>query len=223
MAFRLPEGWFGDSRHAAWRRTVVRRWLAVGLVGCAVAAAAPMLRASAGADTRQVVVAARPLLAGARVGAGDVTVARRPADQLPGDAVTATEQVVGRRVAGPVSAAEVLTPARVVGGGLVERLPAGQVAMHLAVADPASLAFVSSGDVVDVLAPGVREPVAAGALVLAVAGKEDAGGGVLGGTVAAAASGVLLALPEPDTRDIAAGQNPVDGVTGYILVVQRPG
>jgi Flp pilus assembly protein CpaB len=86
--------------------------------------------------------------------------------------------LLGRVLAGAVRAGEPLTDARLVGPGLTALLPPGQVAAPVRLADLAVAGLVRTGDRVDVLAapPDAEqaEVVAAGALVLAAPGSEQA-------------------------------------------------
>ncbi len=162
-------------------------------------------------ETVPVVVAAADLPPGAVLAAGDLGVARYPPGLRPGGATADPAPLVGQSLAAGTRAGEPVTDVRLVGTGLTAQLPAGQVAAPVRPADLAVSALVRPGDRVDVLAttPGAdrAEVVAAGALVLAAPGPEDAGEGLLLLAVdaptaallaaAATAATLTLSLPRP--------------------------
>ncbi|WP_448852071.1 SAF domain-containing protein [Corynebacterium sp. 335C] len=192
----------GSAPGPAWARRLrgarggllARRALAAGLAGLAVLLlAADVL--GAGDGTRPVVVAARPVAAGAVLADADVRVARMPADLVPDGARATAAEVQGATAAGPIGAGEPVTAARLVGPELAEKLAGGPGARVVAVApqDAGLTAVLSIGDVVEVIAPGgaadaAPSTIAAGARVLTAA--ED---GV-----------VLLALPADSAARVAA-------------------
>jgi Flp pilus assembly protein CpaB len=100
-----------------------------------------------------VVVAARDLPAGRRLGAGDVSVRRAPARFVPPDALRGASDLAGARTAVAVPADGYLT-AGALGGGTPARGPrplrAGERALELAVGG-AGLAGADAGARVDVL------------------------------------------------------------------------
>jgi len=165
----LPRRWLRRGR-----RSLVLRWGAVAgaaalaaMQASAVAADAEAARDSWGRGV-DVVVAARDLAAGQRVGEGDVRVESRPAAVVPGSAVD--DPPLGRVVTAAMAAGEVVVADRVAPAGLsaaAARIPDG----WRAVAVPAGgLGAVTPplvvGDRVDLLAPDV---VAEDAVVVAVA------------------------------------------------------
>lgn len=173
------------------------------LVGLQAAAPAP-------APTRGVLVAARDLVGGSIVGAGDVVRGHLPSESVPAGAVTLTEHVVGRTTTGPVRAGEPLTDVRLVSGSLLDGYP-GQVAAPVRVGDPGAVGLLRIGDRVDVIAAdpqGGSEAlvVAHRAPVVALPRAED--------TTLASGGLVVLAVSEDTARDLAAA-----AVSSYLSVV----
>ncbi|SDF52698.1 Flp pilus assembly protein CpaB [Klenkia brasiliensis] len=129
------------------------------------APAAPGAPAVAG-----VVVAGADLPAGRPLGADDLVTAEWPTGLVPDGAARDPAELTGAVLAAPVRRGEPVTDARVVGPGLWARVPQGQVAAPVRLADLAVAALLRAGDRVDVLATtsdGDTRVVAAGALVLA--------------------------------------------------------
>ncbi|TFV62022.1 Flp pilus assembly protein CpaB [Geodermatophilus sp. DF01-2] len=161
-------------------RQVLAALLAVAALVLALRPAPAPARAPA---TVPVVVAVVDLAPGAVLTEDDLTVARYPPALRPGGTAEDPEALVGRVLAGGVRSGEPVTDAGLVGAGLTAQLDAGQVAAPVRPADLAVSALVRPGDRVDVLAtpPGAEraEVVAAGALVLAAPGPDDAGDGLL--------------------------------------------
>jgi Flp pilus assembly protein CpaB len=191
-----------------------RQVLAGLLAGTALVLALRPAPPSAGPgepETAPVVVAAADLPPGAVLAAGDLAVARYPSTLRPAGATADLTALVDQTLAGGLRAGEPVTDARLVGAGLTAQLAAGQVAAPVRPADVVVSALVRPGDRVDVLATAPdaarAEVVAAGALVLAAPGPDDAGEGLLllavdGATAAllAAASTtatLTLSLPPP--------------------------
>jgi pilus assembly protein CpaB len=165
-----------------------------------------------------VLVAARDLPAGHRIGDGDVQLRPWPAELVPTGAVTGTAELastLGREVVGPVRAGEALTDARLLSPGLLTGLltgtsgegPGGAAGSSAAVAVPlADWALVPSlrpGDRVRVLVPGTGQVVAEGPVLLA----EPPADGSLG---QARAGRLLLGLSSSDVVSLVAAR-PVDG------------
>jgi Flp pilus assembly protein CpaB len=170
-----------------------------------------------------VLVATRDLAAGHVVRAGDVRVATWPAEARAPSLLSSPEQAVGRPLASGVGVDEPLTETRVLGPGLLAGQPPGQVAAHVAVADPASAAMARAGDRVDVLS-GTGEIVVSDALVLAVDSPAEGstvwpgGGGSAG--MGGAASGLVLAV-DPREASSLARQSGGDPYAAGLAVVLR--
>ncbi|GAB4099966.1 SAF domain-containing protein [Sinomonas halotolerans] len=139
-----------------------RRTLAAALACTAVGAAVYQLTPPSAAMV-PVAVAARDLPAGAALGAGDVRLARLPADAVPDHASADTSALVGQRLSGAVRRGEALTDAAIVGAGLLTGAPPGTAAVPVRVADPASLELLTPGQLVDlVLTPDTGGPSGGG-------------------------------------------------------------
>ncbi|MGY1591257.1 Flp pilus assembly protein CpaB [Geodermatophilus sp. SYSU D00708] len=202
MRLRRPR----SPLHTA-RRALAGLLAAVALVLALHPAPAPAVAAAPA--TVPVVVAAADLAPGAVLATGDLTLARYPAALRPAGAAADPAALVGATLAGGVRAGEPLTDAAVVGAGLTAQLAEGEVAAPVRPADLAVSGLVRPGDRVDVLAttPGAEraEVVAAGALVLATPGPDDADDGLLllavdaatAAELAAAATTATLALSLP--------------------------
>jgi Flp pilus assembly protein CpaB len=174
LALSLPELRKALSRH----RALLAAGLAAGSVATALGVLAPHARAGVA-----VIVATRDLPAGTALAAADVRSAELPAGMVPGGALTAAHQATGRLLAAPVRRGETLLDVRLAGPQLLAGLPGGLLAVPVRVADGASVALLSAGDRVDVLAagtaaggPAYATVVAVDAAVLAVPTAVDAGG-----------------------------------------------
>jgi Flp pilus assembly protein CpaB len=182
------------------------------LVAAAVATGLLALSPDEPAGTT-VLVMARDVAAGTVLGADDVEKAPRPSDQLPAGTLAARSDAIGRVLASGARRGEVLTDARLVGPGVVDGLPAGQVAVPVRVADPAAASLVQPGDHVDVLVALDGEPTAravlSGAVVLAR--PAPAGSGGLLGDPETAGGLVVLGVGRPDAQALvgAAAQGPL--------------
>src|SRR4051812_23361979 len=100
----------------------------------------------------RVVVAARTLAAGHRLGARDLAVARWPARLLPAGAGGGAARWFGPGGPGPLRPGEPITAPRLLGAALTAGLAPGVVATTVALADPGSADLVHAGDQVDLLA-----------------------------------------------------------------------
>jgi Flp pilus assembly protein CpaB len=156
-------------RRAVLRR---RRLIAALLTGVAVAAG---VHAAAGPapDTVPVLVAARDLPSGARIGAADLETVRF----APGSAPEAVaDDPVGEVLAAPLRTGEPVTDVRLVGPELTVGRP-GLVAVPVRLPDPGMVALLDVGDRIDLLATdpqaGGATVVATDVLVLAIPGADD--------------------------------------------------
>ncbi|MDW8008491.1 MAG: Flp pilus assembly protein CpaB [Chloroflexota bacterium] len=200
-----------------------RTWLALAcgagaaaLVYMAMSAAGRQAPGPAGAPAAPlvpVVVAARPLAAGAVIGEGDVTVSEAPADGVADGALAHREDAVGRTVLYPLARgeqvlAQKLAPQGAAPGDAAAALPPGRVGVAVKVApETAAGGLLRPGDRVDVVAAlpaGVGEQEAWVACVVArdvpvlavgqeVARPAEGGALVRGGKGAVDAGTVTLA------------------------------
>jgi Flp pilus assembly protein CpaB len=178
----LPERLARVADEWGWRRTVLARRVAAGLL--VLAAVVLAIRAPTGAQqTVAVVVAAHDLPSGATVRPGDVEVRRWPAELLPAGALRALTEVEGRVLAGAANLGEPFTAVRLatpeLAGGATGARDAASVPIRLADADVAAL--LSPGRLVDVVTLGQHadQPtvLAAGAVVLTVLPADVRSGG----------------------------------------------
>ena len=173
-----------------------RRPLAALFAGLAVLLALGALRAEP--PGRTVLVAARDLVSGTVLAAGDVRRSRLPEAAVPAHSTRALEDVVGRTVAGPMRRGEVLTDRRVVDADHLSGFPSGTVLATVRLADADALSSLNVGDRVDVVAVdpdgGAKaEVVARGVEIVTVPSRGDHTGGVP----------VSVAATEPDALRLA--------------------
>jgi pilus assembly protein CpaB len=182
--------------------------LAVLALVLALRPAAAEHAAEAPADVA-VVVAATDLAAGAVLTAADLGLVTLPATAAPDGVVADTGQLAGEVLAGPLRRGEPVTDVRVVGPGLWSRVPSGQVAAPVRLADLAVAALLRPGDRVDVLAipadTGAAEMVAARALVLSAPPAVRPGAGVAGGDGGLLDGGLLVLAVSAETAARLAG------------------
>ena len=177
-------------------RRVTAGGLALGALVLALRPPAPGGPAAA-PPSAPVVVAAAELAPGSTLTAGDLTVARLPRAALPDGTAATPGRLLGQVLAAPLRRGEPVTDVRLVGPRLWDRVPAGQVAAPVRLADLAVSTLLRAGDRVDVLATtpeaGARV-VADGALVLTTDAPPP------GSEPRPAADGGLLVLAvDPDT------------------------
>jgi Flp pilus assembly protein CpaB len=156
-------------RRAVLRR---RRLIAALLTGIAVAAGVHAAAGPAPA-TVPVLVAARDLPAGARIGAADLETVRF----APGSAPEAVaDDPVGEVLAAPLRSGEPVTDVRLVGPELTAGRP-DLVAVPVRLPDPGMVALLDVGDRIDLLATdpqaGGATAVATDVPVLAIPGADD--------------------------------------------------
>jgi Flp pilus assembly protein CpaB len=156
-------------RRAVLRR---RRLIAALLAGIAVAAGVHAAAGPAPA-TVPVLVAARDLPAGARIGAADLETVRF----APGSAPEAVaDDPVGEVLAAPLRSGEPVTDVRLVGPELTAGRP-DLVAVPVRLPDPGMVALLDVGDRIDLLATdpqaGGATAVATDVPVLAIPGADD--------------------------------------------------
>ncbi|MFI6817244.1 SAF domain-containing protein [Nonomuraea sp. NPDC050328] len=133
-----------------------RRLIAAVLTGVALLCVLSALRPGAG-STVQVLVAARDLAPGV-LGAGDAHTVRLPRAVVPDGALAADP--VGKVLAAPMRRGEPFTDVRLLGDSLLARLPAGQVATPVRIADPDAARLVRPGSTIGVLASWDESPAA---------------------------------------------------------------
>jgi pilus assembly protein CpaB len=182
-----------------------------------------------------VLVAARDLPAGARVGRGALRVARVPARFAPPDALGSAAAVVGARVAVPVRAGGYLGAGVFAGGeagggsggrsggGSVGRIGRGRRVVTVEAAGAGGLAGLAAGARVDVLV-STEDGAGGGRTVMALAGAElvavgSTTGGESGGDAGAAAD--LAATPDSAAPADSAAAGPAGRTLATLLVTLR--
>jgi Flp pilus assembly protein CpaB len=156
-------------RRAVLRR---RRLIAALLAGIAVAAGVHAAAGPAPA-TVPVLVAARDLPAGVRIGAADLETVRFAPGSAP---EAAADDPVGEVLAAPLRSGEPVTDVRLVGPELTAGRP-DLVAVPVRLPDPGMVALLDVGDRIDLLATdpqaGGATAVATDVPVLAIPGADD--------------------------------------------------
>lgn len=165
--------WGGRGRGAAslrGRRLRLRRLLSAGLVAAALAAALPALAPAAPALV-PVVVAARDLPAGLRLGSADLRIAGWSADTVPASAVSGARgsvgEAVGRVTSGALTRGAAVTEAGLLGPGLLSGQPAGLLAVPVRVSGAGLDGLLRRGDRVDVISAAAAQAVVTDVVVLA--------------------------------------------------------
>ena len=199
----------GDLR----RRVLVhRRALAALLAGLAVLVGLRAVREPPPAAV-EVWAASRDLAAGTVVAPADLTRVGLLPDAVPDGAVTDPRLLVGRMLAAPLRRRTPVTDLSVVDRPLEGAWP-GRVATPVRLSDPAVVALLRVGDLVDLVAadPQGETPahvLAAGVAVVAIPRRAPPAGDVgLPGRL------VLLAVPEGDAAVVSAA-----GISGYLTVI----
>ena len=130
--------------------------IVLALLGAGTAVAYVKGSDSSTKDTRAVVVATKPVAAGATAASAGLAVKRLPSDAVPANAVTSTAALTGQVALVAVSAGQVVTPAMfgvqgvATAGGVV--LPKGKkgIGVELAFA-PGGLRYVVPGNKIDII------------------------------------------------------------------------
>jgi Flp pilus assembly protein CpaB len=158
-----------------------RRPLAAMCAGVAVVGGIHAVRPGSPA-TVAVTVAARDLGSGTVLTAGDLTVRRYPADDVPGGS---DPPALGRTLAAPMREGEPVTDLRLISPSLLTGEP-GRVVMSVRIADGDTVGLLRPGDHVDLLAADPRAGrasyVAVDVPVLALPASDDQGAAADGTT-----------------------------------------
>lgn len=201
----LPAGLVGSGRRPTWQRTRLRRVVSAALTATAVWLAMGAFLPQPAPRGVPIVVVTQDLMAGHVLTSGDLEVADWPRDLSPGGTASDPVVLVGRALGAGMSRGEPVTAARVRGPGLLAGVPAGLVAAHVRVADPAMAAMTSPGDRIDLIS-SAGKVVATDVVVLAVdAGSASTGGwssapgtGSPGGVIVAVARDAAVRLASVD-------------------------
>ncbi len=138
-----------------------------------------------------MVVALRDLPAGSTLTPADLSRVEFGPGTAPDAATGTVDLLVGRTLAAPIGTGEAITPGRLVGPGLADELPTRN-AVPLRLPDPAMVALLQVGDLVDLLATDPES----------------------GGVTTVASSVPVLALPARDP-----GSASTSALPGSLLVV----
>lgn len=130
-----------------------RRLIGVALLALAAALALRSLQPPP-APSRPVVVAAHAVGTGGVLQAGDLRLARYPADAVPAGALTALPGAVGRRVTAALGPGEPLTASRLLDDDA--RAAPGRVALAVRLPDAGLAGLLRPGERVDLLATDAR-------------------------------------------------------------------
>lgn len=182
-------------RILAWRARRLMVLVVVVAAACLVARQA----APPGEPTRDVVVAARDLAAGDRLGPDDLRTVALPAALVPAGTAPAGD-LAGREVTVDVPAGLPLVEGLLDGGRFGLDPPSGTVTVPVRLVDPAVAAMLRPGDHIDLVAPTDGLAVGAGS------GDGDAGGSDGAPGVLAAGALVLDVI----TAEAADDEGPLD-------------
>ena len=205
----------GSGRRSRWRRSVLRRVLAAGLVGVSLALVVRELRPPP-APTVGVVVAGTAIPAGAVLTAAHLRTARVPVEGAQPGALTRVEEAAGRRVGSGLDAGETVTTRRLVPRGPADGLRPGRVALHVVASDPASVDLLAAGTWTRVYPVSGGAVISRAAEVLAVDAPVDEG--ALLSVAPPVGRGVVLALDVHEADAVVAGHGSLDGPVVVTLV-----
>lgn len=121
---------------------------------CAAAGTAVQALLPPAAGEVSLVVSAGDLPAGAVLTSRDLRTIAVPAAAVPPGSFTAPGQTAGRRLATPLEQGSPVLQTSLVGSGLLTGAPPGSVAVAVRPADPAMVALLAPGQLVDVVLAG---------------------------------------------------------------------
>jgi Flp pilus assembly protein CpaB len=173
----------------------------------AVSAVLPPGHRGAAGPTGVVLVAARPLAAGAILTKSDLASSIWPAALIPGSALHSTGPAVGRPLGAAMARGEPLTTTRLLDTSVASALRPGQVAATITLADRGQAAILAAGSLIDVYAPTAAGVLVDGKALNATPSDPSAGRAV------ASAVRVLAVLPPQDRTD---------GGLSLVVAVDRP-
>lgn len=136
------------------RFLIRRRRVLAALLCCAAAGTAVQALLPPDPGTVSLVIAASDLPAGSLLSAQHLRTVSVAASAVPPDSFTAAAQLSGRRLATPLKRGSPLMQTSLVGTGLLTGAPPGSVAVSVRPADPAIVALLAPGQLVDVVLAG---------------------------------------------------------------------
>lgn len=221
----LPAGLVGAGRRPTWQRTRLRRLISAGLVATAAWLAMSAFIPQPTPRGVPVVVVAQDLTAGHVLTRGDLAVSDWPSDLVPGRAEADPTTLVGRALGAGMSRGEAVTAARIRGPGLLTGTPAGLVAAHVRLTDPAMAAMAATGDRVDLISTS-GAIVASEAVVLSVDFGSPQGGPAVSGWSASSGTGpsggIIVAVTSDDALRLATGDPSGLSDLTFSLILRAP-
>jgi Flp pilus assembly protein CpaB len=160
-----------------------------------VSALMPPSHRPAGGPTGVVLVAARPLAAGAILTKSDLASSIWPVALIPSSALRSTGPVVGRPLGAAMARGEPLTTTRLLDTSVTSALLAGQVAATVTLADRGQAVILAAGSLIDLYAPSAAGVLVDGRAVDPLPSDPAAGRAV------ASAVRVLAVLPPQDRAE----------------------
>jgi pilus assembly protein CpaB len=169
-----------------------------------------------------VVVVSQDLMAGHVLTRGDLAVTDWPVKPSLGGAASDPATLVGKALGAGMSRGEPVTPARLRGPGLLTGVPAGLVAAHVRLSDPAMAAMAAPGDHVDLIS-AAGKLVAPDVAVLAVDAASAGSGGWSATAGSALPGGVVVAVTKVAAMQLAAVDQSGLAESTFSLVMRTPG
>jgi Flp pilus assembly protein CpaB len=215
------------GRAPRWQRRLrrPRRLLAAALAGVVVWSLAAASRPAPSPEST-VVVATHDLAPGTSLTAADLALESRPVTTLPQDPLETGDGIVGRSLVVPVRAGEPIRARDVLDSALLRSWSPGTVATPVRMGDPAAVALVRAGDLVDVIAAGETASsasatvVATGVRVLVVPTRAVAGTSSVfagGDATTTEGDGSLVVLATTSAQAVELAQASVRGRLSFTL------
>ncbi|WP_258059866.1 Flp pilus assembly protein CpaB [Arthrobacter sp. ZGTC212] len=153
--YPAPSPRFASALRLRLKRFLLRRRrLIAALLCCAAAGTAVQALLPPAAGENPLVVSASDLPAGAVLTSRDLRTVTVPAATMPPGSFAAPGQVAGQRLATPLKQGSPVLQTSLVGKGLLTGAPPGSVAVAIRPADPAMVALLAPGQLVDVVLAG---------------------------------------------------------------------
>lgn len=193
-----PSHWLSWlTRFVRWHR----RGLGILCAGLCLLSILSVLSPSS-PPSRQVVVVASPLAAGASPGAQDLSVQQIPLDYLPQNALSSPDQAIGKLLAAPQSQGSILTTDDFVNTELIDQAD-GQNLVPFRVSDTGVAGMLSVGMRISVVGTGSDgQSVTLAQRVRIAALPENNSTGAFGGSSSGAL--IVVAAPSQIAKDLAA-------------------
>lgn len=134
-----------------------RRRFCAALLLCAAAAIAVNQLTPGNQFTEPVVTINSDLPTGNRITAEQVSLSKLPPAAVPRAALRRPEQAIGQLLTSAMREGQILTDASLLGSGLLTGAPPGSVAVPLHIADPQTISWLRTGQLVNVIL-SVQDP-----------------------------------------------------------------